>query len=144
MAPARRAALEDVSMAELPVPITAIYAALQALLAIALVVPIGRLRGKYEVSIHAAGHPDLDVAIRRHANWTEHVPIALLLLALLELNGASAGLLHGLGATLLVARVLHPLGLDAANMRRPLRGIGALGTLLVTLVAAIALLVSAF
>jgi hypothetical protein len=131
-------------MAEIPVPITAIYAALQALLAIALVVPVGRLRTSTNVSLGAGGNPRLETAIRRHANWTEHVPIALLLMALLELNGASAGLLHGLGITLLTARILHPLGLDAANMRRPLRGIGALGTLLVTLVAALALLLKAF
>ena len=131
-------------MPEFPVPITGLYAALQAFVAIALVAPIGRLRGKYDVSIHAGGHADLDVAIRRHANWTEHVPFALLLIALLELNGGSAGLLHGLGAGLLVARVLHPLGLKADTMRAPLRGIGAIGTLLVTLIAAIALLVKAF
>jgi hypothetical protein len=128
-------------MTELPVPITALYAALQALLAIALTFPVGRLRAKYDVSLHAGSHPDLDVAIRRHANWTEHVPIALLLLALLELNGAGAALLHGLGATLFVARILHPLGLDAQVMRRPLRGIGAVLTLLVTLTAAVTLLV---
>jgi hypothetical protein len=130
-------------MAEVHVPITAVYAALQAFVAIGLVVPVGRLRGKYDVSLHAGGHADLDVAIRRHANWTESVPIALLLMALLELNGGSAGLLHGLGATLLVARILHPLGLDAQTMRRPLRGIGSLATMLVTLVAAIALLMKA-
>jgi len=131
-------------MPELPVPITAIYAALQALLSIGLVVPIGRLRASTNVSLGAGGDARLETAIRRHANWTEHVPIALLLIALLELNGASAGLLHGLGATLLVGRILHPLGLDAANMRSPLRGLGALATLLVILVAAIALLVKAF
>jgi len=131
-------------MAEFPVPITGLYAALQAFVAVALIVPIGRLRAKHGVSIHAGGHPDLDVAIRRHANWTEHVPFALLLIGLLELNGGSAGLLHGLGASLLVARIVHPLGLKADTMRSPLRGIGALGTLLVTVIAAIALLLKAF
>ena len=131
-------------MGEIPVPITALYAALQALLAIALVVPVGQLRAKTNVSLGAGGDPRLETAIRRHANWTEHVPIALLLLALLELNGAGAGLLHGLGATLLVARILHPLGLDATTMRRPLRGIGAFGTMLVTLVASVALLLQVF
>ena len=131
-------------MSEFPVPVTGLYAALQAFVAIVLLAPIGRLRTKYEVSIHAAGHADLDVAIRRHANWAEHVPFALLLIALLELNGGSAGLLHGLGAGLLVARVLHPLGLKADTIKSPLRGIGAIGTLLITLIAAIALLMKAF
>jgi uncharacterized membrane protein YecN with MAPEG domain len=131
-------------MPELLVPITGLYAALQAFIAIALVAPVGRLRGKYNVAIHAGGHPDLDLAIRRHANWTEHVPFALLSIGLLELNGGPAGLLHGLGAGLLVARVLHPLGLKHDDMRVPLRGIGAFGTLLVTLIAAIALLLRVF
>lgn len=131
-------------MTEFPVPITGLHAALQAFVAVALIAPVGRLRAKYDVSIHAGGHPDLDVAIRRHANWAEHVPFALLLIALLELNGGSAGLLHGLGGGLLVARILHPIGLKAETMRSPLRGIGALGTLLVSAIAAIALLLKAF
>lgn len=131
-------------MTEFPVPISGLYAALQAFVAVALIAPVGRLRAKYDVSIHAGGHPDLDVAIRRHANWAEHVPFALLLIALLELNGGSAGLLHGLGGGLLVARILHPIGLKAETMRSPLRGIGALGTLLVSAIAAIALLLKAF
>jgi uncharacterized membrane protein YecN with MAPEG domain len=130
-------------MPELHVPITGLYAALQVFIVAALLVPIGRLRTKYDVSIHAAGHADLDVAIRRHANWTEHVPFALLLIALLELNGGSAGLLHGLGAGLLLCRIAHPLGLKSDTMRAPLRGIGAFGTVLITLITAIALLLKA-
>jgi uncharacterized membrane protein YecN with MAPEG domain len=131
-------------MSELPVPITALYAALQAIVSIVLVAPIGRLRSATNVSLGSGGNPALEVAIRRHANWTEYVPFTLLLIALLELNGSSAGLLHGLGAGLLVARVLHPLGLKHDDMRVPLRGIGAGGTLLVTLVATVALLLQAF
>jgi hypothetical protein len=131
-------------MSELPVPITALYAALQAIVSIVLVAPIGRLRTATNVSLGSGGNAALEVAIRRHANWTEYVPFTLLLIALLELNGASAGLLHGLGAGLLVARVLHPLGLKHDDMRVPLRGIGAGGTLLVTLVATVALLLQAF
>jgi hypothetical protein len=127
-------------MAEL-VPITGLYAALQTFVAMGLLVPIQRLRARYEVSLHAGDHPDLDVAIRRHANWTEHVPFTLLLIGLLELNGGSALLLHALGAGLLLARLAHPFGLQPDVMRMPLRIVGAVGTLLVTLAAAIALLV---
>ena len=128
-------------MAEVHVPtITALYAALQALVAIGLVVPVGQLRARTNVPLGSGGNPQLEVAIRRHANWAEHVPFELLLMALLELNGGSAALLHGLGLVLLAARVVHPFGLKADTMRVPARGIGAFATMLVTLVAAIALL----
>jgi len=131
-------------MTEILVPISALYTALQALIAIGLTIPVGQARLRAEVSLGDGGNADLQTAIRRHANWTEHVPIALLLIALLELNGASAALLHGLGATLVVARIAHPIGLSATNMRSPLRGIGAFATMIVTAVAALALLWTAF
>ena len=129
---------------DLHVPITGLYAALQAFVAIALLFPIGPLRVRHNVSVMEGGHADLTIAIRRHANWTEHVPFALLLIALLELNGAGAGTLHALGGVLLVARIAHPFGLNMQSPRNVLRGIGAAGTLLVTVVAAVMLLVKFF
>ena len=123
----------------MPDPITALYPALQGLLLIALEVPIGRLRSQTNVSIYGGGNPALAAAIRRHANWTEHVPLVLPLMALLAPSGASAGLLHGRGTGLLAAQIAHPFGLDPTNMRRPLPAVGALGTLLVSVVAVAAL-----
>ncbi len=125
------------------VPITALYAALLTFVAIWLTFGVGSLRSRTRVSLYDGGNKQLAVAIRKHANFTEHVPLALILLALLELNGGSAGLLHGLGASLVLARVLHPFGLEYDEMRKPLRAVGALGTLLVSLIAAIALLLKA-
>jgi uncharacterized membrane protein YecN with MAPEG domain len=125
---------------ELQVPITALYAAVQAILGFVLSMGIGPMRGKLGVSIGDGGNPDLLLRIRRHGNWAENVPLALLLLALLELNGASGTLLHGLGATLLVARIAHPIGLKKDKVNDPLRIGGALLTGLVTAVSAIALL----
>lgn len=46
-------------------------------------------------------------AIRGHGNFSEYVPLALVLLAVLEINGASILVLHSLGAALLAARLLH-------------------------------------
>jgi uncharacterized membrane protein YecN with MAPEG domain len=123
-------------MPALPVPITGLYAGLLAILALVLGFGVGRKRLQTGVSILDGGRPDLALAIRRHANFTEHVPLALLLLALIELNGARPGLLHGLGAALTLARIAHPLGLHAEDIRRPLRGIGSATTSLVTLIAA--------
>jgi hypothetical protein len=125
---------------EFPVPISGLYAGIQALLGFALSAPIGPMRGRLGISIGDGGNKDLLLAMRRHGNWTETVPLALLLIALLELNGGGATLLHGLGATLVVARIAHPLGLKKDAVNVPLRIAGALLTGLVTIVAAIALI----
>jgi uncharacterized membrane protein YecN with MAPEG domain len=122
------------------VPITAFYAGLLALIAIALAGVIGPMRARHGISILHGDNMELATAIRRHGNFIESVPLALILLGFLELNGASAGLLHGLGIALVVARISHPIGLKHDNIRHPLRGVGALGTLLVTLVAAVMLI----
>jgi len=121
---------------ELQVPITAVYAALQALIGFALSMPIGPLRGKLGVSIGDGGNAELLLRMRRHGNWAENVPLALLLMGLLELNGAGATLLHVLGATLLIARIAHPIGLKPDSVNTPLRIGGAVLTGLVTVVSA--------
>jgi uncharacterized membrane protein YecN with MAPEG domain len=128
---------------DLATPITALYAGIQALLGFALSSGIGPTRVKLGISMGDGGNPDLLLKIRRHGNWAETVPLALLLIGLLELNGAGSTLLHGLGATLLVARIAHPIGLKTDKVNDPLRIGGAVLTGLVTAVAAIALIVKA-
>ena len=61
-------------------------------------------------------------------------------MALLELNGASHMLLAILGTALVIARLMHPFGLDVHVMRRPPRGLGAATTSLVILVASAVLI----
>jgi uncharacterized membrane protein YecN with MAPEG domain len=119
----------------MPVPVTALYAALLGLVTVALQLLVGRLRLDTDVSLHDGGHEALAVAIRRHANFAEHVPFALILLALIELNGAPAGWLHTLGGALLLARIVHPFGLRWDVARVPARFVGAFTTLVVTLAA---------
>lgn len=121
-------------------PITGLYAGLLALILVVLGIQVGIHRGRTGISILYGQDMNLATAIRRHANFTEGVPLALILLAALELNGAPRGLLHGLGAALVLARIAHPLGLQHDNMRSPLRVIGALGTTLITIIAAVALI----
>jgi len=122
----------------LAIPITAFYSGLLALVAVVLAAMIGPMRLRTGISILHGDNMELATRIRRHANFTESVPLALILLAALELNGSSAGLLHGLGAALLLSRIAHPIGLRHDNMRHPLRGIGSGGTMLVTTIAAVA------
>jgi uncharacterized membrane protein YecN with MAPEG domain len=120
----------------MPVPITALYLAIFAVMSGILAFLPGKIRGSSGVSIGDGGNPELLLAMRRHGNFVEYVPLLLLMFAVLELNGASATSLHAMGLVLLVARILHAVGLKADTISSPARGAGAGGTLLVTLVAA--------
>ena len=119
----------------MPVPITALYLAIFALFASFLAFLPDKIRGSEGISIGDGGRPDLLLAMRRHANFVEYVPYFMIMFAALELNGASAGLLHGLGIAMIASRVLHAVGLGESIRSLP-RGIGAGGTLLCILVAA--------
>jgi MAPEG family. len=90
--------------------ITSIYASLAALLIVRLTLSVIKLRRKNRVSVGDGGNEGLQLAIRAHANAVEYIPIALMLLLTLELNGAPKILIHILGATLLIGRILHAIG----------------------------------
>ncbi len=122
------------------VSITAFYAGLLALIVTVLGGVIGPMRLRTGISILHGDDLELATRIRRHGNFIESVPFALILLGFLELNGGSPGLLHGLGIALVLSRIAHPVGLKHDNVRHPLRAIGAGGTALVTLIAALVLI----
>lgn len=90
---------------------TPIYASLLALLMIYLALRVALLRRKHKVGIGSNGNNDLSQAIRVHANATEYIPIALLLLAFTELSAAPVWLVNLAGILLVVSRVIHAYGL---------------------------------
>jgi uncharacterized membrane protein YecN with MAPEG domain len=59
-----------------------------------------------------------------HANAVEYLPIALILLLILELNQTEPLLLHVFGILLLLGRVLHAWGLSMSPGVTPGRGFG--------------------
>lgn len=119
------------------VPVTALYAAPLGLVGLALAVRAGSLRGKLGIPAGDGGNAQLLQNARAHGNFAEYVPLILVLMALYELNGAPANWLHGLGAALLAARIVHPFGMG--SIRHPARFFGAAVTALV-LLASVALL----
>ena len=92
--------------------ITLLFASLHVLLMLALLVPISRHRHARKVGLGDGGDPLLLRKIRVHANFVEHAPFALLVLALLELCGLPAAATWGFGGALLLGRVLHAVGLS--------------------------------
>ncbi|MEO8145316.1 MAG: MAPEG family protein [Betaproteobacteria bacterium] len=92
--------------------ISAAYAAVLGLLAAVLTVRVILNRVHFKVDTGDGGKPALAQAIRAHANFAEHAPFALLLIALAESAGAQPGLVHGLGVALIVARLASAIGLS--------------------------------
>ena len=122
---------------------TAVYAALLALVFLGLSGWVMAGRVSDNVLLGDGGDAALLKRVRSHANFSEYVPLALILVGLLEAGGGSHGLVQGLLLALLVGRVLHPVGMFAPpNSPRQFacRGGGMLLTLATLAIAAIALL----
>ena len=124
--------------------VTALYAGILGLMNCYIAFLAGSLRGRLKISVGDGGNKELLVAMRRHGNFIEFVPLGLVLIALLEMNGVTSVAIHALGAGLVVTRVCHAMGLEADSLSNPLRGIGAAGSTLVIAVASIWLIVSFF
>lgn len=123
--------------------IASLYAGLLGLLLLALSMNVSRERGRARVSLGDGGDEVLNKAIRAQANFTEYVPLALILIALSEAQGAPAVAVHILGAMLVVGRFLHAAGMLGTQLMRLGRLIGTVLTFLVLLIAGVGLAVHA-
>lgn len=119
-------------------PITGLYAALLGLLIIVLLLRIVAKRWKHRVGVGDGGEKTLLLAIRAHGNAIETIPIALILLAALELNKGSALTLHIFGAALLLGRIAHAFGISRTAKVNPGRFIGTVLTVTVIIGLAVA------
>ena len=99
--------------------VTPIYAALCGLLLIFLSHRVIRRRQRLDIALGDDGEPQIRRAMRVQANFVEYAPIALILIALAELQGHAFWLLHGLGSLLVCGRLLHAFGVarDPENFR---------------------------
>jgi hypothetical protein len=122
-------------MKVLAMPITSFYAALLALLFVALSVRTLRLRRHLRIAIGDAGNPQMLRAMRVHSNFAEYVPLSLIMLLLLEMQGPAAWLVHGLGLCLLCGRLAHAYGVSQPKETFRFRIVGMALTF-ATLVAA--------
>lgn len=92
--------------------VTLIIAAGLGLLNIWLGARVIHVRISRKVSLGHGDVPGMEARTRAHANFNEYIPIALILMLLIELNVGPSRWLWGLGAALVVARILHPFGMD--------------------------------
>ena len=120
------------------IQIAALYAGLNALVLLTLAFLVVRQRGKTGLGIgEGPAEGPLHRAIRAHGNAVENVPVILVLLVILELSGASVLLLHGVGAGLLLGRVLHGFGLSRSGGESLPRLVGTVLTWIALIAAAV-------
>lgn len=114
-----------------------LYTSLLALLLLVLSYNVVRLRQKHQVGIGTGTVQPLERAVRVQANFCEYVPMALLLLGLIEIGGnVPAWAMHVLGMLLLIGRVAHAFGLSRSAGASRGRVAGTVLTWTVLLVAA--------
>ena len=116
--------------------ITILYAGILGLMAIGLGATCGIYRGKAGISFGDGGDQELAMRMRRHANFIENAPLAIILIALLEMQSVTSIVIHALGAAVVVGRSLHWFGFSG-GVRNPVRGIGAGVTALSIAVASV-------
>jgi uncharacterized membrane protein YecN with MAPEG domain len=93
--------------------VTAVYAALFGLVLFALSIWVIATRLRQNVLIGDGGNDALTRCMRAHANFTEYMPLILILAGLFETAGGSRPILRIVLTVLLVARVAHPFGMVA-------------------------------
>jgi uncharacterized membrane protein YecN with MAPEG domain len=95
----------------MPLQMVAFYAAINALIMIVLGMLVVRARVRTRTEIGDGGDPALLGPLRAHANNTEYVPLAIVLMMLLYALDASVIVIHAVGVTLTLGRLLHAVGL---------------------------------
>lgn len=105
-------------------PVTALYAGVLALLMLVLAFNVIRGRYRAKVGLFDGGDERLGRAIRIHGNFIEYVPIALILMGLVEINGVPAWALHAWGIVIVASRLVHAHGLAGSSAASKGRTLG--------------------
>jgi uncharacterized membrane protein YecN with MAPEG domain len=118
-------------------PVTSWVAATCGIMLVALSLNVIRLRWAHRVLIGNNNNETILRANRAQANFLEYVPMALIMMGLLEARGTDHDALNMLGIVLLIARASHAYSIlfhetwqsDAQLLKRiPFRSLGMIGT----------------
>jgi len=104
--------------------ITPVYAGLAALLFVFLSARVIGARRSARVDLGDGGNRALLRRQRAHGNFAEYVPLAIVLMALAELQGTPTLVLHLIGVILIAGRLVHAYGVSQEPEPIKLRTLG--------------------
>ena len=99
-------------------------AAILALIIVGLGINVTIHRVKLSVSLGDGGNPQMLRMIRLHGNAIEYLPLAVVLMALYEINGGWRTALHIIGIALVAGRLLQTWAMWSTEVPGAGRGIG--------------------
>ncbi len=121
-----------------------IYAALLGFLFFYLSVRTIGLRRRLKIGIGSKENDEMLRCMRVHSNFSEYVPITLLLIYFVEIQGGHPLLIHALGVLLLVGRSVHAYGVSQMNEKFVFRVSGMAMTFTALLTSSCVLLFNFF
>ncbi len=123
--------------------VTSVYAALLVIVFVALSVRTLLMRRRKRIAVGDSGDVQMLRVIRAHGNFAEYVPMALLLLFLLESRIDSTLWIHLLGIGLIIGRISHAVGVSRMPEQFGFRVFGMAMTFTVMLSSAAIILLDA-
>ncbi len=120
--------------------ITPLYAGLLTLVFLALSVAVIKQRVVVDKAGDGSDETELNKSMRVQANFVEYVPLGVILMLCAELQGAPALAVHAMGASLLIGRICHGIGMSRTPQVPALRGGGFLLTAIMLILSASAVL----
>lgn len=123
-------------------PVTPLYAAVLALMFVALSVRTLRMRRQLRIAVGDKGDERMLRAMRVHANFAEYVPLSLLLIYMFEARSGTSVLIHALCVCLIVGRFSHAYGVSRIDEDYRYRVFGMSMTFTALAVSALGILAS--
>jgi uncharacterized membrane protein YecN with MAPEG domain len=117
-------------------PITLLAAAAAAAINIWLGYRVVQVRVPLKISVGDGGNEAVLRRMRAHANFGEHAPIFLVLLAAIELAGGNGPFLAVVAAAFVLSRLAHGVGMDGGSLGQ-WRSVGMITNTLAVVVLAV-------
>lgn len=108
--------------------ITPSYAALLGLIYVALSFHVIRIRMRLKIGLGDGKDKSLTRAIRVHGNFSEYIPLSLLLIFFVEIQTHNAMAIHILSTSLIFARLAHIYGVSQLKENLKFRVFGLFTT----------------
>lgn len=102
--------------------ITALYASVLAVLLVWLAIQVIKQRRVNKVAYADGGVESLQIVRTAQSNASEYIPITLILMALLELNGAKPVWVHLTGVIFVIGRIIHARGILKQSFKGRVKG----------------------